>query len=109
MRIVYWFVGAGALIAALAAAQMPQDAQPNSGNPSDPPYETPTEGPADTPATAIPEIPAGDDPMDRRPDPAAGTAAAAGSPQSAGAAAQDSTTCKVRRAATDTGFIVVCE
>lgn len=58
---------------------------------------------ADTP---IPEIPAGADPMERRPDPAVDTPAAKSLPRPA---AGDGPDCRVRRADTDTGFVVVCE
>lgn len=58
--------------------------------------------------TAVPEIPAGDDPMDRRPDPAAGTPAAERTTQTEDAA-PNGTDCEVQHADTDTGFIVVCE
>lgn len=83
-----------AAIAAVAAAQTvknPDDAQGSR-----------------TSQTMIPEIPAGADPMDRRPDPAAGTPGASALRQP-GAAGEESSNCRVRRADTDTGFVVVCE
>lgn len=95
MRMISWIAAAAALIAALAAAQMPQDEQSDRGA-------------SLTPATAIPDIPAGDDPMGRQPDPATASPAAAERASPKDDAAQ-ATTCKVQRAATDTGFIVVCE
>ena len=56
----------------------------------------------------IPEIPAGADPMERQPDPAAGTPAAKPLRQP-GARGDASAGCRVQRADTDTGFVVVCE
>lgn len=66
------------------------------------------DGAPQTPPTLIPEIPAGADPMDRRPDAAASTPAAKALTQPAGKAS-GSAECRVRRADTDTGFVVVCE
>ena len=91
-----------ALLAAFAAAQISNgDRIPTPGTAS---------GTGDQPGAAaatIPEVPAGAKPMDRRPEPA-GTPAAQGAPKS-GNAASDETECHVKRAHTDTGFIVVCE
>ena len=65
-------------------------------------------GGADATPTQIPEIPAGTDPMDRKPDPAADSPAAKTLTQPAGSATGDAE-CHVQRADTDTGFVVVCE
>ena len=57
--------------------------------------------------TQIPDVPAGADPMNRQPDPAGGTPAAR--PASKPAERSPEKNCRVRRADTDTGFVVVCE
>ena len=64
---------------------------------------------ADTvrPAIQVPEMPAGSDPMKRQPNSAAGTPAARSRPEAAPDHADAN--CRVRRADTDTGFVVVCE
>ncbi len=92
---VRYYVLAAALVGAVAAAQVPGPdpaASPGSGKP----------------ATLVPDITAGSDPMNRKPDPAEGTAAALGRPQERKGDAAD-TKCRVERADTDTGFVVVCE
>jgi hypothetical protein len=81
-----------ALIAAAAFAQTVNDFKPGT----------------ETPSTAIPEIPAGDDPMNRKPDPARETPAEKAMPQPA-VGMNGGPDCHVRRANTDTGFVVVCE
>ncbi|MBA2723596.1 MAG: hypothetical protein H0U56_12040 [Methylibium sp.] len=85
-------VAAMALIAAAAMAQTVQDLK-----------NAPESAPR-----MIPEIPAGTDPMDRKPDPAADEPAAKTLQQPA-ATADDGGKCQVRRAETDTGFVVVCD
>ncbi len=80
-----------ALIAAAALAQTGNDPKPAP----------------ETPPTSIPEVPAGDDPMNRDPDPAADSPAAKLMQEPAGGNGRPD--CRVRRADTDTGFIVVCE
>ncbi len=100
MRISH-YVLAAALVGAVAAAQVPM---------SDPaPREVaPTATPSDAAPTNIPDIPAGTEPMDREPDPAEGTAAAISPPRGSDSRSDD-TRCRVERADTDTGFVVVCE
>ena len=61
-----------------------------------------------TPPTAIPDIPADEDPMNRVPDPAAGTPAAEGPPRPDGAAGRDPV-CRVVPGDTATGLAVACE
>lgn len=82
------------IVAAAAAAQTVKNLQ----------------GGSETPSMSIPDVRVGQDPMDRKPDPAAGTPAAKTLPQPAAPAAGDANeNCRVRRADTDTGFVVVCE
>ena len=99
MRMLPYFA-AGALLAAFAAAQMPATDE-SRGAPAAP--EAPGAAPTD-----IPDIPEGQDPMDRKPDPAAGSEAA-GPGDEKDHRASGETECRVERAATDTAFIVVCE
>jgi hypothetical protein len=107
MRVLPYFA-VGALLAALAAAQMPGQ-MPGTDEAGEA-RAAPEAGPGTAP-TDIPDIPAGEDPMRRQPDPAAGSGAAQG-PAAAGEEdhrASGETVCRVERAATDTAFIVVCE
>jgi hypothetical protein len=89
------------LMATAASSQTVKDIReaPDAGKS---PPQIPTQ-----PPEQIPDVPAGTDPMNRQPDPAAGTPAAKASPNPAAGGGE--TSCRVRRADTDTGFVVVCE
>jgi hypothetical protein len=91
------FIVIVALIAAAAAAQTMNELKTGTGEVQ----------------TLVPDIPAGDDRMDRQPDPAAGRPAAKDLPHPAigvnGGSGKSGAECRVRRADTDTGFVMVCE
>jgi hypothetical protein len=83
------------IMALIAAAAMAQTVNELKQKPQSPP-------------TLIPDVPAGKDPMNRNPDPAVDTPAAKAMPQPA-SGTNGGPDCHVRRADTDTGFVVVCE
>jgi hypothetical protein len=79
-----------ALIAAAAAAQTTEELNPGAKT------------------TLMPGVETDDAGMDRPPDPAAGAPVDKTLPQPAAADRSDAN-CRVRRADSDTGFVVVCE